>query len=421
MNYLIIILFIFLFSCSSNKKNDLIDIEDYMKQGNEISLINKFDFKEVNKINKLELLNPRVVNNWLSNSINSMNYFPRFMIGDYKNKNSIDINAKSFLVINKKIYIIDRYSNLILLDENMKELKRNSIYKKKDFDDYVLDFSMTSDGKLIYTSDNLGNIHCINPNNLEVKWSLRLGVPIQSDIYLNNSDLFFINSNNKLYSVKSSNGEINWSLEHASKIFKGKYQLSISNNLLITNNDYGEIYCYDLLKRNLLWKLTLNDQNYQIKSKNFIPSQLVSVDGVLYFSSNFGETLAIEKQIGKILWRKSISTNNSPIINNKYVLLINNNGYFYVLNKNNGDVIYSKNINQFNSKKNKKDNIYYNMILGKDYIYFMNSAENLIKLDINNLNQIKKDNKVLNNSKVFFVINSQLYFIEEKSLSKFYN
>lgn len=49
---------------------------------------------------------------------------------------------------------------------------------------------MTSDGESIYVSDNLGNVHCIRADDFKVKWSLKLGVPIKSSLYLSDNNLF---------------------------------------------------------------------------------------------------------------------------------------------------------------------------------------------------------------------------------------
>lgn len=418
--YYLLFIFILIVSCSNNQDKNLVDVEYYIKQGKEISFKSNTDFLEISKISKLQLSPPETVNKWLSNKINNSNYLPRFNLDIHKNKISTSINANSFLAINKNIYVTNEHADLIVLNEDLKVLKKKTIYKKKEFEDYNLIFSMTSDGQLIYISDNLGNIHAIEIDTLNIKWSLKLGVPIKSNLYLNKGDLFFINSNSKIYSIKTSNGQINWSYENPSKILKEQYQILISKNLLLITNDYGEIYCYDLSKQNLFWKINLSNVQYQTKRISFKAAYPVSNDGIIYFSSNYGETISIEESTGKIAWRKSISSTNVPIVNNNYVFLINKKGFFYILNKKNGDLLYSKDINKINLNKNKTQTIYYGLILGKDYIYFMNSGKNLIKININDLSSIQNDEHFIDNAKDFFVFNDYLYFLENKKISKFY-
>ena len=89
-----------------------------------------------------------------------------------------------------------------------------------------------------------------NIDNLDILWKKNFGVPFKSNLKVYNNNLYLINSNSKIYSINTDNGNLNWSFETASRDLKDNksYQIAIINDELVFTNDNAEIYCLDLKK-----------------------------------------------------------------------------------------------------------------------------------------------------------------------------
>ena len=91
----------------------------------------------------------------------------------------------------------------------------------------------------------------------------------------------------------------------------------------------------------LLWQRDLRKFTIFSANKIFEISNLIIDKQAVFLSSNYGETLAFDYKTGKNLWSKKFYLNDI-ILSNKYVFGINTNGYFVIMQKQNGKIIFSK-------------------------------------------------------------------------------
>ena len=312
-----LVLFICFFLLNCSKEVDLkINIEQLKNDGITV-LEKKKDLKKLYKeklsISEINLKNLDNFDNWTHPNFNSQNLVPHTKFeGSFSTikktysfkRSKNNTYRKNIIKTNNKIIHVDDFSNLYILDEDLNLITRFQIYKKKLFKKYPLKFSITSNNNFVYIADNLGSVIAFDLVNLKLAWKTELGVPLLSNMVFYKKNLFVTNSNGKIFSLSSLNGKVNWSYETGSAGTSSHkaYQLAVSNDKLIFSNDFSNIYCIDLKKQNLSWRLTLEQKNNYSDTSFLKLSNLVLESNNLFLSSNFGLVLKVDVKTGKIIW-----------------------------------------------------------------------------------------------------------------------
>ena len=431
---LILFLSFFLLNCS--KEVELgIDIEQLKNDG--VTVLKKINNSEkLNEeralISKINLKNPSNFQNWKHPNFNFQNLVPHpkfegnFSIikKTYKFKKAKkNTYLKNIIKVNSKIVYVDDYSNLHILDEDLNLINKFQIYKKKIFKNYSLKFSIASNDNFVFVADNLGGVLAYDIVNLKLAWRIELGVPLFSNIALYKKNLFVTNSNGKIFSLNSKEGKVNWSYETGSSGTSSHkaYQLVIANDKLLFSNDFANIYCIDLKKQNLSWRITL-ERERDYSDVSFLKlSNLVVEKNNLFLSSSFGLVLKIDIETGKIFWSNNNSSDIRPIITKNHIIFVNRKGIFKIFKKESGKIVFQKNLfeilksNNIKIKQTKVSSLFF----ASDIIYV--STNNRFVFQINSLNlesinylKISKSpqsNLVFSDGSVYFISNNKIYKI----------
>lgn len=412
MKFFFLISLLVVISCS-NKDENLVDVNSFINQGKKIDLANKIFLNsyEINKINSLDNFKYFHLSNFgvKINNINPNN------ISIDKPIRKLSKKLNKFNIYKKFIITVDNKSNVELYDLNFKKIISKKLYDKKTYKKFNIIFSLLAYKDKIYISDNLGNIHCLDIKSLKIIWKKSYSVPFRSNIKIYENNLFLINSNSKLYSINSQNGNLNWSFETTSKDLKDNksYNLQIYNSKLIFTNDSAEIYCIDLKTNNILWSLVFESSNFTNSPLIFKSSpMIIDLDGSLYISNNLGNTYKINIENGMVIWTAPIFSINDFLLTNNYLLnVINNN--FFIINKKNGKVLFNKKFVLDNKNFNIK-----NIIISTEYIYLFEKNGYVISIDRKNF-KIIKYNKFLGDFLDLIVSKDNLIIRTKKQLIQF--
>ena len=264
--FFFIFIFLFLKSCGGDKE-ELVDIDAFLKQGKRIELINDNDLfnQNINKINKISINQFKEYKNWSQTHYNNSNTVYPVSIELQKKTRSVSGNFQNIIIYENNVITIDGKSNLIIYSTELKKIRSTKVYKRKVYKNYNLNFNLVGYKNNILLSDNLGNIHSFDLQTLKKNWSVELGVPFRSNMKIYKDNVYLINSNSKIFSVSTNDGKLNWSFETASKNLKhdSSYQIAIENDKLffsrLSEKDYNyknkDLYlgCY-LLDLDYSWK-----------------------------------------------------------------------------------------------------------------------------------------------------------------------
>jgi len=417
-----IFLFFFLIlilSCSKDKE-ELVDINAFLKQGKEINYKTKNDLihKNVNQIQAFKIYDRAYYKNWTQKYQNSQNLVLPSNISIEKKVKSINGKFHNIVSINDKIISIDKNSRIVIYDSNLKKLNSIKIYNRKIYKNYDLKFEIAVDKNSLFIADNLGNIYSYDLKNLDKLWVSELGVPFKSSIKIYKNQIFIINSNSKIYSLNKKNGKINWSFETASKVLKknNSYQIAAHKDKLYFTNDNGEIYCLDLLNGKILWSLILEVGNFQDLPAVFQSSPiLIDKTGIIFFSSNYGFMYAIDSLSGAIKWSKRLDTYNNIIATKNYLTTIINNR-IVILEKKTGRILFNQNILS-SYKKNKISN-FKDFIIGKEKIYIFDLNGTMVSINLNDLSN-REAAKISKNFQSYVILKNSVLLLTQNSLIKY--
>lgn len=398
-NFYIFFFIILLISCGK-KKDITFDKEAFLKQGTRIDILasdNKKN-KEISNISKLPFNNYKNIN-----------------FQKYIRKKSFKI--LDLIIVDNNIVFIDKNSVVFLLDQNLKILKKIKLYKRKEIKDYdfIAFLSISKSKKNLLITDSLGGITAIDIKNLNLKWQKKLLVPFVTKAENYGQDVYCLNINSKIFSLDVNSGNVNWSFETASKISKSinSYKILINNNKLIFSNDYGELYAFDLLKKNLIWSKSLDNKKINLKNINFEMGKILYFQDNIFINSNYGNALSININSGYINWSKEILSKYNSFIYKNYIMYLDEDDYFYIAKINDGKTQYKINLKKYIKTKDIKDEF-------ENAIFFLDNKfinifikNNLFKINLNNLKKIDVSKNSLKIKKYFYFKKNFLIFHDD--------
>ena len=433
-NSLILFICFFLLNCS--KKVDLgIDVEQLKNDG--VTVLKKINNSEkLNEekalISKINLKNSSNFKNWRYPNFNSQNLVPHANFkGIFSNikktykfkKEKKNTYVKNIIKVNNKIVYVDDFSNLHILDEDLNLVKKFQIYKKKLFKKYSLKFSIASNNNFVYVADNLGGVLAYDLVNFKLAWRIELGVPLLSNMVPYKENLFVANSNGKIFSLNSIDGKVNWSYETGSSGTSSHkaYQLVVANDKLLFSNDFANIYCIDLKKQNLSWRIALERES-DFSDVSFLElSNLVVEKKNLFLSSSFGKVLKIDIETGKIIWSNSGNSSIRPLVTKNNIVFANQKGVFNIFNKKSGKIVFQRNLFEIlrsNNIKLKQTEVS-NLFFASNTIYVSTNNKFIFQINARNLESIvyfkisksPQSNLVISDGFVYFISNNKIYKI----------
>ena len=431
-----LILFICFFLLNCSKKVDLgIDVEQLKNDG--VTVLKKINNSEkLNEekalISKINLKNPSNFKNWRHPNFNFQNLVPHSKFeGNFSNikktykfkKTKQNTYIKNIIKVNNKIVYVDDFSNLHILDEDLNLVKKFQIYKKKLFKKYSLKFSIASNNNFVYVADNLGGVLAYDLVNFKLAWRIELGVPLLSNMVLYKKNLFVTNSNGKIFSLNSIDGKVNWSYETGSSGTSSHkaYQLVVANDKLLFSNDFANIYCIDLKKQNLSWRIALERES-DFSDVSFLElSNLVVEKNNLFLSSSFGKVLKIDIETGKIIWSNSGNSSIRPLVTKNNIVFANQKGVFNIFNKKSGKIVFQRNLFEIlrsNNIKLKQTEVS-NLFFASNTIYVSTNNKFIFQINARNLESIvyfkisksPQSNLVISDGFVYFISNNKIYKI----------
>ena len=389
MRILFILFFSILFvSCSSDNKSERKQINEILAKGEKITNYENLsleDSKEVSQKNSIKFSKFNKYKNWTHTNYNyTSNIGIRNFNLNYQVDKSKKVLSKNIFFNNNKIIILNQNGTINILDENLKLIKKYK-FKFKKSKNFVLNFNAAVAENSLIISDNLGYIRKINLENGKIVWEKFLSVPFVSNLIIYKNKIYTLNINSKIFSFSMLDGNQDWSFETASTLFNTPqaFRIVVSNDILIFSNNAGQLTAINLNNYKLLWQRDLRKFTIFSANKIFEISNLIIDKQAVFLSSNYGETLAFDYKTGKNLWSKKFYLNDI-ILSNKYVFGINTNGYFVIMQKQNGKIIFSK----FLKDKKKRKIIPIKILLNKTNILISTNLNKSLLLELNNLSKL---------------------------------
>ena len=426
-NILFIFIFFLISQCSLDTKTGFWTksqiIEEKKDNLEEIFKSDAILEKELNPNIKIKIQSPFIQNPFINNLTNNSGYIN--FDSDFKEISKFKFKKiKNFEYINPDL-LIGKDNSLIFFDEKGAILKfdqnSNLIWKKNHYSKNEIKQNPTiyfaSEKNILIAADSIANLYGMNYLTGELLWKKFNSASFNSEIKIFDDKFFIIDFENIIRCISVNDGNEIWSFGTEKTFIKSQRKLSliIQNGLVIFIDTFGDINALDINSGNLVWQSqTINEDIFEsaFLLKN---SRLVSDQDTIYVSNNQNKLFAIDSNNGLIKWEQSVNSYLEPTIIDNIILTISDKGYFFVIDKSNGNILRSTNI--LDTIKSK--NIYpTGFIAAKNYIYVSLNNGRLLKAKI-------EDGKIesivkIDNNKISrpYILNKKMYILRDDAIIK---
>ena len=403
-----------------NKKDNSINPKNIKKIFSEKKIITQF-----NQELKLDLANIKINNKVVDNQNNYgfQDYSGSIdKVGNYKFSKLDDVNELNFkpVFLNDGLIFFDKKGSIIRYDNNQKVLWKKNYYSKLEKKlKPKLNFVLVDQNLLI--TDSISKYYSINVNSGELIWSKNNIYPFNSEIKRGKNKIFVVDYKNTLRCYNINDGSECWNLptEDSFTISSSNFSLIIDGELIIFTNSIGDVTAVDIDSGLITWQLPTQSSSIINETYNFKVSKLVSDNESIYFSNNKNEFYSIDVKTGTTNWINEINSNLTPIISSNLIFTVSNEGYLYVIEKNNGNIIRISDL-YINYKIKKRKNVKpIGFAIGDKKLYLTNTDGKMIIVDLN-LGKVIGVEKIAGNfTSRPFIFNQSLFVIRNGSIIQY--
>jgi len=425
---ILIISLFFLNNCSlnenssiwQNKEVDTKNPKNIKKVFSEKKVVTQFNQELKLDLSKIKI-NNKIVDN--RNNYGIQDYSGSIeKVRIYKFSKLDDVNHLNFkpLFLNDGLIFFDKKGSIIRYDNNQKVLWKKNYYSKSEKKlKPKLNFALVDQNLLI--TDSISKYYSININSGELIWSKNNIYPFNSEIKRSKNKIFAVDYKNTLRCYNINDGSECWNLptEDSFTISSSNFSLIILGELIIFTNSIGDVTAVDIDSGLITWQLPTQSSSIINETYNFKVSKLVSDNKSIYFSNNKNEFYSVDVRTGITNWINEINSNLTPITSGNLIFTISNEGYLYVVEKNNGNIIRISDL-YLNYKIKKRKNVKpIGFAIGDTKLYLTNTDGKMIVVDLN-LGKVIGVEKVAGNfTSRPFIFNQSLFVIRNGSIIQY--
>jgi outer membrane protein assembly factor BamB/predicted MPP superfamily phosphohydrolase len=270
----------------------------------------------------------------------------------------------------------------------LKKLTLEGNYKRPDFSvntttqakvawEYINDGDLgagfSSDGKLAFTANTIGELFALDIQTGKRKWVFQTGGKVYSTPAISNNIVVVGSSDNFIYAVNSKTGKEIWKVQanHAvlgsPNIYKGKVYIGASD---------GIFRCIDLKSGKIVWTF---DQ-----VKNYVSTLPTIADGKVIFGSWGNGFYALDVNTGKLVWEWNNGHANRmfsaaacyPVVANNRVFIVAPDRFMTALDLKTGQVIWRQKKDEYRVRESM------GLSFDKKYVYAKTMEGELIGVPV---------------------------------------
>ncbi len=426
---LLIIVLVFLIQCSLDTKTSLwtkTQIPEEKKENlKEIFKSEEVLKKEFNSNIKIRINSPYTQNPFVNNLSNNSGYinfhstFKEISKFKFKKIKNFDyINPDLLLGKDNSVVIFDYKGTILKFNQDSKLIWKKNHYKKKEIKQRP-SINFATNNKILIAADSIANLYAMNYITGDLMWKNFNSSSFNSEIKIFEDKIFLIDFENVIKCISVNNGDEIWKFGTEKSFIKSQRKLSlvIQNELVIFIDTFGDINALDINTGNLVWQLqTINEDIYE-SSFLLKSSRLVYDDETIFISNNQNNFFAIDSRNGIIKWKQLINSYIEPSVIENIILTVSEEGYFFVIDKTNGNILRSTKI--LDTIKNK--NIFpTGFVAAKNYIYVTLNNGKLLKVNIEDgktkdvikIDRDKISRPYIHNKKMYILRNDAIIKIE---------
>ena len=423
--YILFILFIFLSNCSFDTKSGIWTEEKKIEKlaGNvskilEKKSVRKKEFNPNLKINVRKDLSDKsdeLLNNLAIKDFNKdMNKLSKFKFSKIEN---FDRFEPELVSDGKNFIFFDDKGSLIKFDDNFKIVWKKNFYSKQEKKQKPI-LTLSSIKKILVVFDNISKFYAVNIDTGNLIWSQTNKNPFNSQIKINNNKVYSIDMNNILRCVSLLDGSEIWKFKSENIFLKSpkRNSIIIDNDRVFINNSVGDIIAINAENGSLLWQTPTQSSTIYENAFNLVLSDLVARGDNLIFSNNRNEFYSLNINNGLINWKQEVNSNVRSIFYNDLIFSVSNEGYFFVIDGKNGNIIRITDIFRVFGDKTREKIKPVGFIASYDKLMLSTNNGRLLTIDIasGKTESISKiDNEKISRP---FVFNKKIILVKDNSI-----
>jgi len=428
--YIFYFLFFLLSNCSLDQKSGIWTKNEKIKNDDE--LVIKELFKKSKALENEYNLNVKIrlesflVNNNIASTLDNnsgrlkyngiLKNISRYKFSKIDNFNQFE---PEMIFDGENIIFFDNKGSILKFDKFSKLIWKKNYYTKSEKKlSPSLTFAIIQNKLLVV--DNLSKYYAINVDNGELLWTKKSKAPSNSQIKIYKDDFLIVDFHNILRCISINDGIEKWNVSTDTTFIKSQKKLSliISRDKVFFNNSIGDISAVDIKSGNLIWQTPTQSSSIYENAFLLKTSDLVTDNKSILFSNNRNEFFSLDIFTGAINWQKKINSTIRPVLIDKLIFTISNEGFLVILDKDSGEIARITNIFSEIKEKKRKNIIPVGFIVGVDNIYLTTSHGRLIIINIlkgKTSSILKIANKKISRP---FILNENLFIIKDNSIIK---
>ncbi len=381
--------------------------------------------KELNpnlKINLNRLTKGEIFLRNNTNNIGNVNFETNFnKTSSYKftSIEEFDFNQPELLFTNDgSIVFFDGKGSIFKINKDLKEIWKVNHYSKKEKKLKPIIYFAITDKKII-AADNLSKIYLINLKNGNLIKTIENNTGFNSNIKISKERFFIVDFENTIRCFSINDGVELWNFKTENPFIKSKKKLSIiiKGELVFFVNSVGDLTALNVNNGSLFWQTPTQSNLIYQDAFTLENSDLVFEKGSIYFSNNKNELFSVDARTGAVNWKQTVNSSLIPVILEDMVITVSNEGYLFVIDNKNGNIIRITNL--LKNIKNKKNEIKpTGFIVGRNRVYLSLNNGRLIKTNL--MTGVEENIFKLSSSKILRpnIFSDKMYLLKHNAIIK---
>ena len=382
--FLYLVLILFLSNCGLGKK----DVVENNQNAKVLFEKPKPIEQELNPTLNIKISTITKGEPFLSNTTNNngnLNFFTKFEnIFSYKFSSIDNFNFNQLELLftdDNNLIFFNGKGEIFKVSKDFEEYWKVNHYTKKE-KKYNPILYFTQAGSNIIVMDTLSKVYSIKSDNGDLNWSIKSRTGFNSNAKITKNRVIAVDFDNVIRAFSINDGKELWNFVTENPFIKSqkKLSLAIKGEVVFFVNSIGDITALNINDGSLVWQTPTQSAVIFQDAFKLENSDIIFANDTIYFSNNRNEFFAIDARSGALKWKQTVNSSLRPTVIENYVFSVSKEGFLFVIDGKTGNVLRITNI--FKNIENKKKQIEpTGFILAQNKIYVSLNNGGLIKVD----------------------------------------
>ncbi len=218
-------------------------------------------------------------------------------------------------------------------------------------------------GGRIYATNGVGFTAALAASNGGIIWQVRPGGPLRGAPTIAGDAVYVMSQDNQLYSLKTADGELNWSNAAALEIAGvfGTAAPAFAQGTVVAGFSSGELNAYRYENGRLVWQDALQRTTIRtsVSSLADIDADPVIDSGQVIALGQGGRMVALELISGQRMWELNIAGISTPAVAGEWVFTVTDDAKLLAVYRSTGKVRWMTQLPRFRRERARSGQINY--------------------------------------------------------------